>query len=93
MALHVSILNTSFGIWGHYTVVPCFTYLILFIKCIYLLTTAYFLSFANKNLWFSSQRRREGVVRDANGSISKHWVLCIVVCPLSNTGRFVCKIH
>ena len=33
--------------------------------------TAYFLSFPDKNLWFSSQGRREGVVGDANGSISK----------------------
>ena len=33
--------------------------------------TAYFLPFPDKNLWFSSQRRREGVVGDANGSISK----------------------
>ena len=33
--------------------------------------TADFLSFPDKNLWFSSQRRREGVVGDANGSISK----------------------
>ena len=33
--------------------------------------TADFFSFPDKNLWFSSQRRREGVVGDANGSISK----------------------
>ena len=32
---------------------------------------AYFLSFPDKNLWFSSQRRREGVVGDANDSIIK----------------------
>ena len=54
----------------------------LLTKCIYLLITASFFSFPDKNLWFSSQRRREGVVGDANGSISKHWVLCIVF-PLS----------
>ena len=33
--------------------------------------TADVLSFPDKNLWFSSQRGREGVVGDANGSISK----------------------
>ena len=54
-------------------------------KCIYFLLLPLFLSFPDKNLWFSSQRRREGVVGDANDSISKHWVLCIVACPLSKS--------
>ena len=44
---------------------------ILSTKCFLIAITAYFLSFPDKNLWFSSQRRREGVVGDANGSISK----------------------
>ena len=39
-------------------------------KCIYLLLLLIFFLFQIKNLWFSSQRRRE-VVGDANGSISK----------------------
>ena len=38
--------------------------------------TAYFLSLPDKNLWFSYQRRREGVVGDANGSIKMGIVYC-----------------
>ena len=44
---------------------------VLFIKMYLFAITAYFLSFPDKNLRFSSQRRREGVVGDANGNISK----------------------
>ena len=44
----------------------------IFVYKMYLFAiTAYFLSLPDKNHWFSSQRRREGVVGDANGSISK----------------------
>ena len=47
-------------------------YILVFCLKMYLFAiTAKFLSFPDKNLWFSSQRRREGVVGDANDSISK----------------------
>ena len=47
-------------------------YFHIFVYKMYLFAiTAYFLSFPDKNLWFSSQRRKEGVVGDDNGSISK----------------------
>ena len=63
MALCVSI-----GIWG--------TLYGIFVHIMYLFAiTACFLSFPDKNCWFSSQRRREGFVGDANGSISKNNVL------------------
>ena len=53
-------------IWGHFMVSHNFQLQNVFI-CYYCL----FSSFPDKNLWFSSQRRREGVVGDANGRISK----------------------
>ena len=53
-------------VWGHYTAFLCF-----YLQSVLFAITAGFLSFPDKNLWFSSQRRREGVVGDANGSISK----------------------
>ena len=53
-------------VWGHYMAFLCF-----YLQNILFAITAYFSSFPDKNLWFSSQRRREGVVGDANGSISK----------------------
>ena len=46
-------------------------YFYVFLQNVFIAITAYFLPFPDKNLWFSSQRRREGVVGDANGSISK----------------------
>ena len=49
------------GFGGHYTVFSYFVY-IMYLFAI----TAIFLSFPDKNHWFSSQRRREGVVGDAN---------------------------
>ena len=55
------------GFWGHYTVYFVFCLQNVFI-CYYCF---YFLPFPDKNPWFSSQRRREGVVGDANSSISK----------------------
>ena len=52
-------------------------YFHIFVYKMYLFAiTAYVLSFPDKNLWFSSQSKREGVVGDANGSISK-----IMYCP------------
>ena len=54
-------------VWGHYTAFFMFIHKMFFLFAI----TAYFLSFPDKKLWFSSQRRREGVVGDTNGSISK----------------------
>ena len=60
------ITGNYLGFWGHYTAFSCFIY-----KNFLFAITAYFLPFPDKNLWFSSQRRREGVVGDANGSISK----------------------
>ena len=63
MALQVIIWD----VWGHYTV-----FFIFFIHKMFLFAIITdFISFPDKNLWFSSQRRREGVVGDANGSISK----------------------
>ena len=53
-------------VWGHYMAFLCFLP-----KNVLFAITAVFLSFPDKNLWFSSQRRREGVVGDANDSISK----------------------
>ena len=48
-------------------------YFILYfcLQNVFICYTANFLSFPDKNLWFLSQRRREGVVGDANGSVSK----------------------
>ena len=58
-----------FGIFG---VIRWYISHIFFSKMYLFTSTAYlFLPFPDKNLWFSSQRRREGVVGDANGSISK----------------------
>ena len=59
------IMGKLFG--GHYMVF----FVILSTKMYLFAITAYCLSFPDKNLWFSSQRRREGVVGDANSSISK----------------------
>ena len=47
------ITGNYWGFWGHYTVYFCNYLLLLLI---------FFHSFPDKNLWFSSQRRREGVV-------------------------------
>ena len=61
-------LRKIFGIFGDIKTV----YSRIFVFKMFLFAiTADFLSFPDKNLWFSSQRRREGVVGDANGSISK----------------------
>ena len=60
------------GFLGHYTVLR-----ILFTKCIYFIALV---SFPDKNLWFSSQRRREGVVGDANGSIIKIMYCTCFLC-------------
>ena len=69
--LPIGITGYYLEFWGHYTVY----FHILSTKCFLFAITAYFLSFPDKKLWFSSQRRREGVVGDANGSISKNNVL------------------
>ena len=61
-------LQEIFGIFGDIKTVYSRNFVFkMFLSAI----TADFLSFPDKNLWFSSQRRREGVVGDANGSISK----------------------
>ena len=61
-------LREIFGIFGDIKTV----YSRIFVLKMFLFAiTADFLSFPDKNLWFSSQRRREGVVGDANSSISK----------------------
>ena len=60
LCINLKYLGTLYGIF------------IIFICKLYLFAiTAYFLSLPDKNLWFSSQRRREGVVGDANDSINK----------------------
>ena len=56
---YLGCLGTLYGIFRFY------------LQNVLFAITAYFLPFPDKNLWFSSQRRREGVVGDANGSISK----------------------
>ena len=77
MVLCIVIFNTLFGeFWGHYNMFtwfyPCFACLcsqnVLFAN--YCLVFFSFL-LTDKNLRFLSQRRREGVIGDANGSISK----------------------
>ena len=74
------ITGKLFGIfWGHYMV---FSYVPT--KCIDFLLLLTFLSFSDKNLWFSSQRRREGVIGDANGSISK---IMYCTCFLSSSQK------
>ena len=55
-------------------------FIFLSTKCIYLLLLLIFFLFQIKNLWFSSQRRREGVVGDANGSISKIMYCTCFLC-------------
>ena len=61
-------LRKIFGIFGDIKTVYSRNFVF---KMFLFAITADFLSFPDKNLWFSSQRRREGVVGDANGSISK----------------------
>ena len=68
-------MGNYLGFWGHYMVFSYFVY-----KMYLFAITAYFLSFPDKNLWFSSQRRREGVVGDANGSISKIMYCTCFLC-------------
>ena len=58
-------------IWDFGDIIRYFYFFVFVYKMYLFAITAYFLSFPDKNLWFSSQRRREGVVGDANGSISK----------------------
>ena len=66
---------------GHYTVY----FRILSTKCIYCYYCLFFLSFPDKNLWFSSQRRREGVVGNANGSVSKIMYCTCFLCSSQNS--------
>ena len=61
-------LREMFGIFGDIKTVYSRNFVL---KMFLIAITADFLSFPDKNLWFSSQRRREGVVGDANSSISK----------------------
>ena len=56
--------------WGHYTVFFLYFSCLQNVMDCYLLPSLFSI-FADKNLWFLSQRRREGVVGDANGIISK----------------------
>ena len=58
---------------------------VLLTKCIYLLLLLIFFLFQIKTWWFSSQRRREGVVGDANGSISKIMYCTCFLCSSQNS--------
>ena len=79
-------LQVLFGILG-----DIIWYFHIFVYKIYLFAiTAYFLSFPDKNLWFSSQRRREGVVGDVNGSISK---IMYCTCFLCSSQKYSIAIH
>ena len=48
-------------------------------KMFYLLLLLIFLSFPDKNLWFSSHRRREGVVGDVVGDVNGSKLLIILI--------------
>ena len=87
MALCLSISNALFGNFGGYYM---FTWIFVFCsQNDYLLMLSSF--FEDKNLWLSSQRRREEVVGVLMAALAN--IMGIVCLPLScsKLGMFVCR--
>ena len=77
--------------WGTLHSFSCFVHKMYLFANYCLVSLFFFLT--DKNFWFSSQRRREGVIMFANGSISKHYEYCVLcVCPLSKVAGLFAKM-